>query len=164
MLPEVTAVLMRDLDGFRRQVELYPDDAALWKAISGFPNTGGTLALHAAGNLRHYIGAHLGNSGYVRDRDEEFSARDLPRTDVLSRIHAARIEVGEALGGLDPSLLDSAFPEKIGGRTFSTGLYLVHLATHLAYHLGQTDYHRRAVTGDGTSAGTLSFRQLPELS
>ncbi|MBT8402011.1 MAG: DinB family protein [Rhodothermia bacterium] len=163
MLSEVTAVLLRDLDGFKSQVELYPDDAALWQVVEGCPNAGGTLALHAAGNLRHYIGARLGNTGYVRDREEEFSARDLPRNEILARLLAAQEEVGETLRKLNTSLLDSAYPEKIGGRRFTTGLYLLHLATHLAYHLGQTDYHRRAITGDATSAGTLSFRQLPEL-
>ncbi len=163
MLAEVTAVMVRDLDGFRSQVELYPDDAALWQVMAGCPNTGGTLALHAAGNLRHYIGARLGKTGYVRNREEEFSARDLPRAEVLSRIQAAQSEVGETLQNLDASSLDFAYPEKVGGRKFSTGLYLIHLSTHLAYHLGQIDYHRRAVTGDSTSAGTLSFRRLPEL-
>ncbi len=164
MLLEVTAVLMRDLAGLRSQVELYTDDDALWREVPGLPNTGGTLALHAVGNLRHYVGALLGNTGYLRDREAEFAARGVPRAVILSRISAAETELGATLEGLESSELEATYPDQVAGHNFTTGLWLIHLATHLAYHLGQLDYHRRAVTGDSTSAGTVSVRGLAEPS
>ncbi|MDX1430538.1 MAG: DinB family protein [Rhodothermales bacterium] len=160
MLPQLTAVLIRDLDGLRDQVDLYPDDAAVWRDVPGCPNSGGTLALHLVGNLRHYIGARLGGTGYIRDREAEFASRNVPREQILELIAAARSEVSDTLRGLTSSSLQQTYPDEVAGRRIEVGLWLMHLATHLAYHLGQLDYHRRTVTGDATSAGTVSVRSL----
>ncbi len=142
-------MLLRELDSVRASVEAYPDDGSIWKQVAGIANVGGTLALHIAGNLRHFIGALLGNTGYVRDRDAEFSARDLPRSELICRIDAARIDVERTLQGLPISTLSANYPMPIADRIVRTGDFLFHLASHLAYHLGQLDYHRRAVTGEG---------------
>lgn len=160
MLNDLRQLFDRDIDGLRAQVELYPDDEALWRPVPGLPNVGGTLVLHAAGNLRHYIGAQLGNTGYVRDREAEFATRDLPRPDVLRLVSAARSEVQQTLSLLDPATLNTAYPLPVGDKTFITSLWLSHLSTHLAYHLGQLDYHRRVVTGDTRSAGVVSMQNL----
>jgi hypothetical protein len=42
----------------------------------------------------------------------------------------------------------------------STGLFLTHLVAHLAYHLGQIDYHRRLVTGQTDGVGAVSIPAL----
>ena len=150
----------RDLGVLEREVSLYPDDAHLWKAVEGQPTLGGNLALHLAGNLRHFLGAVLGGSGFKRDRDSEFSSRDLSLEAVIAEIRQARAEVATALGKLDPASLDQPFPEAIRGHTLPTRMVLVHLITHLSFHLGQLDYHRRAATGDRTSAEPGGFAQL----
>lgn len=157
----VQAVLRRELEAVRRSVEAYPDDASLWTERPGLPNAGGTLVLHLAGNLQHYVGAVLGGTGYRRDRDAEFSRRDLPRTVLLAEIVAAQQAVERGIAALSDDALGSPYPESIAGRTVATGDYLVHLASHLAYHLGQLDYHRRVVTGDGRSVGALAPADLP---
>ena len=38
---------------------------------------------------------------------------------------------------------------------------LIHLVSHFAYHLGQLDYHRRLVTGDGRGTGAVQAAELP---
>jgi len=157
---DLSTLFLRDLDGLRREIELYPDDAAPWAEITGLPNRGGTLALHLAGNLRHFVGAILGGSGYVRDRDLEFSARDVPRSELLEKTAAARREVEAALAALDPEVLEADYPLPLGGRIISTRLFLIHLAVHLTFHLGQIDYHRRAATGDSKSAGVIPLSAL----
>ena len=156
----VAALIVRELRAVRREVEAYPDDAALWRAVPGLPNAGGTLALNLAGNLRHYIGARLGGTGYVRDRDREFAARDVPRAEVLAQIDAALADVAATLPTLDAAALAREYPEAFGGRRFATVEYVTHLAVHLAYHLGQLDYHRRAVTGDATGVGAVALAEL----
>ena len=138
-------ILDRDLRALRREVEAYPNERDLWAQVPGVSNVAGTLALHLAGNLQHYIGALLGGTGYVRDRPAEFARRDVPRSELLGEIEAARTAVSRALGGAVD--VDGEFPEPIAGKRVRTGDYLVHLATHFAYHLGQLDYHRRVVTG-----------------
>lgn len=150
----------RDLAVLEREVALYPEDAALWKEVAGQPTLGGNLVLHLVGNLRHFIGAVLGDSGYVRDRDAEFTARGLTRGAVIALIRTAGAEVAAAMAHLDPVCLDQPFPEAIRGHQLATRMVLAHLCTHLSFHLGQLDYHRRAATGDKTSAQPGGFAEL----
>jgi uncharacterized damage-inducible protein DinB len=144
LLPSLAAIFERDLRALAREVDAYPDERDLWAHVPGVSNVAGTLVLHLAGNLQHYIGAVLGGSGYVRDRPAEFARRDVPRSALLREIEAARTAVSRALGGAVD--IDREFPESIAGKKVRTGDYLIHLATHFAYHLGQLDYHRRIVT------------------
>ena len=160
MLTQLSTLLLREIDALRREVELYPTDAAVWSEVPGQPNSGGTLVLHLVGNLRLFIGDTLGHSGYVRDREAEFAVRDLPRSGLVDLITAARSEVATAMRDLDPSALPAQFPVAVGGVSLPTELFLLHLLSHLGYHLGQIDYHRRAATGDPTSAHTLPVRAL----
>jgi hypothetical protein len=159
VLTEAAIVFARELDGLRSEIERYPDDGSLWREVPGCPNSGGTLALHLVGNLRHFIGAQLGRTGYLRNRDAEFSTRDLTRAQVLGLVADARREVCDTLAALDPATL-AARQTLPGGTIVPTSLWLLHLSSHLAFHLGQLDYHRRAVTGDRTSAGVLSLQAL----
>lgn len=151
-------LFLRDLDTVEREVLAYPDDETLWALPDGAPNSGGTLALHLAGNLHHYLGAVLGGVDYVRDREEEFAARGLTRGEVAGRVAAVRAVADQALSELAPERLTVPFHGQLSVGEVATGLFLMHLATHLAYHLGQLDYHRRLVTGDarGVDAQAIS--------
>ena len=157
----VQAILLRELGAVRRSVEVYPDDASLWAERRGLPNPGGTLVLHMAGNLQHFVGAVLGNSGYRRDRAAEFSRRDVPRAHRLDEIDAAAEAVERGMNAISDDALADSYPEAIAGRSVATGDFLAHLAAHLAYHLGQLDYHRRVVTGDRDGVGALAPAELP---
>src|SRR2546423_1498202 len=141
-------LLTRELHAVKRELEAYPDEASVWRAVPGMPNSGGTLALHLAGNLQHFFGAVLGKDGYKRDREAEFARRNVSRTELMAALDSAFASVERTLATLTEDALTSTFPEPIAKRNVSTGMFLVHLASHLAYHLGQLDYHRRAVTGD----------------
>lgn len=160
MLRDLATLFLRDIDVLAREVALYPDDAALWALPTGLPNRGGTLALHLTGNLRAYIGATLGGSGYVRDRDAEFALRDLPRSEVLALVAAAKEEVAAAFARLDPAVLEADYPQELAGRRFSTRLFLLHLLAHLDFHLGQIDYHRRGSSGSTEAAGAVPLREI----
>ncbi len=93
-------LLLRELRTLRRELEAYPDERLLWAMPPGCPNSAGTLALHLAGNLRHYFGAHLGGTSYVRNRPEEFAARDIPRAAILDQLAEAEAAIGSALPSL----------------------------------------------------------------
>ena len=163
MNPEIQTLARlfdRDLAVLEREVSLYPEDAPLWKEVPGQPTRGGNLALHLAGNLRHFVGGVLGGSGYVRHREAEFEQRGLTREAVIAEVRAARTDVAAALAKLDPARLDEPFPEAIRGHLLPTRMVLAHLLTHLSFHLGQLDYHRRVATGDRTSAEPGGFAQL----
>jgi uncharacterized damage-inducible protein DinB len=152
----LSGILTRDLISLRKEIEAYPAEPDLWRGAEGITNSGGTLALHLAGNLQHFIGAVLGNTGYVRNRDAEFAERDVPRAQVLHRIDAALAAVQETLAGLSDADLGREYPLPIGKVRVETADFVIHLATHLAYHLGQVDYHRRMVTRTGTTVSTVA--------
>jgi hypothetical protein len=157
---DLRRLLLRELQTFRREVELTPDDL-LWTAPAGVTNPVGNLALHAAGNLRHFVGSVLGGTGYVRDRDAEFNSR-VPRADVLEALDRAMTEVDRTLAQLDPAVLDQAYPLEVGGKKFATGRFLSHLAVHLGFHLGQAGYLRRILTGENQSASPVAISALAE--
>lgn len=152
----------RELATVRDQLLAYPDNSSVWALPNGLPNSAGTLALHIAGNLRWFIGAQLGGSGYVRDRDAEFASRDIDRAELVRKIEAASDEVTRALATLDDSRLDEPFPLEVAGVRLPTGRFIGHLAVHLGYHLGQMDYHRRIVTGVNKSLGALAPAALAD--
>src|ERR1043165_3701151 len=105
MISHLQTLISRELDALTREVRHYPDDESLWKAVPGCPNTGGNLTLHLVGNLRHFIGAELGSTGYVRNRDAEFSTRGgISRDELVKLIDDARTEVKATLSALDPSV------------------------------------------------------------
>jgi len=164
--PFVTAlrtVLLRELGAVRREIEAYPDDMTPWVEVPGLPNTGGNLALHIAGNLRHFLGRNMGGIEYVRDRDSEFARREGSRAELLAAVDGALAAVERTLGSLGDEALLAVYPQAVGGRRLVTGDFLTHLAVHLAYHLGQLDAHRRAVTGDRSGVGAMALDAIPDV-
>lgn len=152
----IGTMMLRELITLRKEIEAYPSDESLWRVAPGITNSGGTLALHLAGNLQHFIGAVLGGSDYIRDRDAEFSVRGLPRAEVLNRIDQATASLTQTFRSLTDEVLARRYPEPVGKVRLSTGDFLVHLEGHLSYHLGQIDYHRRMTTGAGALTGAMS--------
>ncbi len=161
----LAALFDRELATLAAQLRAYPEEAAVWVHPPGTPNPAGTLALHLSGNLRHYLGATLGEDGYTRDRTREFEARGLPRAELLAEVEAARQVTARVLGTLAPKDLARPWPAPLppgapaGSVTVET--FLLHLLSHLAYHLGQVDQHRRTLVG-GPGLGALSLSGLPE--
>ena len=139
----LTDLYERDLAKLKEEIQAYSNEDDLWKVADGIPNSGGNLCLHICGNLKHFFGAVLGNSGYVRDRDAEFANKDVPRDQMLADIDVARHSVLSTLAELTEEDLDKPYPIDVFGHPMTTGYFLTHLATHLNYHLGQINYHRR---------------------
>jgi hypothetical protein len=160
LLEDFKAILLRDIAGLERELDLYPDDASVWKNLSGVPNTAGNLILHLSGNLQHFFGAVLGNTGYVRNREAEFSRRDVPRSELEKELAGSRESVLTAFSKLTESSLEQPYPVNIGDATFTTRLAILHFLCHLTYHLGQMDYHRRVVTGNDVSASVIAASDL----
>src|SRR5438034_6306178 len=90
----------RDLNKLRTEIESYRDEKDLWKTGGDIKNSAGNLALHLTGNLKHFIGATLGNSGYVRNRDAEFSSGGISKEQVLADVDATRTVVKETIAKL----------------------------------------------------------------
>ena len=156
----MTTVLVRDLEGFAREVALFGDEADLWRVPPGVTNAVGSLTLHVCGNLQYFIGTVLGGTGYRRDRDREFAVRHVPRAELLAELRRTQEVMRAVVPGLGEQTLASPYPEQVGGLTMHTGPFLVHLTAHLAFHLGQAGYLRRVLTGDARSAGPVPLAPL----
>jgi hypothetical protein len=159
--PAIAAIMCRELGAIERELNAYETEDQVWALPAGLPNSAGTLALHAAGNLQHFIGTVLGGSSYVRDRDAEFARRGVPRSELIAELHRAADAVRGTLPSLDPARFAEVYPQPVANRRVNTGEFMTHLATHLAHHVGQLDFHRRVVTGDARGVGPVSPTELP---
>ncbi len=135
----------RDLLKLQDELNLYKNEANIWAVKADINNSAGNLALHLIGNLNHFIGATLGNTGYVRNREAEFALKDIPRAQVLADIDSVIPVVKTALANLQPGDFEKDFPLPMNNRTITTEQLLLQLLAHLSYHLGQINYHRRLI-------------------
>jgi uncharacterized damage-inducible protein DinB len=144
MLIETLKMLFnRDLNILKFEIDSYQNETNLWKIESNISNSAGNLCLHLIGNLNTYIGAEFGKTGYIRNRALEFSLKDIPKAELLSKIEATIIVVNNALDNISDEDLKAEYPILVFQNKTSTEYMLIHLTTHLAYHLGQINYHRR---------------------
>ena len=141
----LTDIYERDLYKLKAEIEAYENEGDLWKMGGEIPNSAGNLCLHLIGNLRHYFGAVLGGTDYVRDRDAEFATGYSPRGQMLAEIDAALQDIKAVLAKLSDEDLAAEYPIDVFGHPITTGWFITHLSTHFNYHLGQINYHRRLV-------------------
>lgn len=112
-----------------------------WQKPFFFGNSFGHLVLHLTGNLNYYIGAAIGGTGYVRDRDREFAEpKRIPQAEALEKFREAIATVLRTLETQSPA--DWAKPytamrEETAGNRFNIFL---RCATHLHHHVGQMNY------------------------
>ena len=140
-------VFERDLKKLAEEINLYKDESTLWVIKHEISNSAGNLCLHLVGNLNHFIGSILGKLGYVRDRDSEFSSKNIPRKDLITSIEGTIKVVKDTLGKLTEKDFQNDFPVDKHGKMVKTDFMLLHLLTHFNYHLGQVNYHRRLISG-----------------
>jgi uncharacterized damage-inducible protein DinB len=149
MLNETLAKLYEsDLGLLTREIDKYVSTEDLWKVEGQITNSAGNLAMHICGNLQHFIGTVLGGSDYIRERDLEFSKKNVSPDTLKNEIEITKAIISKTLSNLADAELEKPYPIEVFGRPMSTEYFLVHLATHLNYHLGQINYHRRLLTAE----------------
>jgi hypothetical protein len=153
---ELTVLFQRDLTRLVQELEAFPSHESLWAKVPGVSNAAGNLFLHLEGNMREYIGRQLGGVAYTRNRDLEFNSAPITRAALLRRIETLPMLITRILASMSESSLNANYPEVINGSTITSRQFLIHLNGHLNYHLGQIDYLRRALTGNGA----VKFVQL----
>ena len=136
-------LFLRDLEKLKTELELYSHEQNIWLVDKQIANTAGNLCLHLIGNLNAYIGAELGKTGYIRNRPLEFSSGPVPRAELLKGIEDTAQMIATTFDQLTEAQLADEYPQQVMDGKVSTGYFLTHLATHLSYHLGQINYHRR---------------------
>ncbi len=136
-------IFERDINKLKIEIEAYENESKLWIIEKNIKNSGGNLTLHLIGNLKHFLGNILGGIKYNRDRDSEFAKKNVPRKDLLKEIDETKETVINTIASLDEDKFGNDFPVELNNKKMTTGYFLIHLATHLNYHLGQINYHRR---------------------
>ncbi len=135
-----------DLRKVIKEIELYKSEEDLWKLDDGISNSGGNLALHIIGNINHFIGANLGQTGYKRTRDLEFSDKNVSREEIIARLEKTIQVLKDTLENLSNEDFHKDYPEELGGETQKVFPVVVYMLSHLDYHLGQINYHRRLLS------------------
>jgi uncharacterized damage-inducible protein DinB len=132
----------RDLKRLKTEIESYENEEDIWVKNGQINNSAGNLTLHLIGNLKTYIGAEIGKSGYIRNRPAEFESK-VSRFELLKGIEETHRVVIETLSNMDEKIFDEEYPIVVFKEKMQTGYFLIHLTGHLNYHLGQINYHRR---------------------
>lgn len=141
------ALIHRDLEKLKLEISQYQDEASIWKVEKQISNSAGNLCLHLVGNLNHFIGKVLGGTDYVRNREAEFSLKDVPRAELVRLVETTIPVMDQSLDQVTPEQLAATYPIEVFGYPMTTEHFLIHLAMHLDYHLGQVNYHRRLLDG-----------------
>jgi uncharacterized damage-inducible protein DinB len=143
MIQSLQSLFTRDLNKLKTEIEAYQNEEIIWKIDKNILNSAGNLSLHLVGNISHFVGAILGNSGYIRNREQEFSLKDVPRAELIQQIENTIEVVNSSLEKLSAEDLEKEYPIEPLGYKMTTDYFLIHLIGHLEYHLGQINYHRR---------------------
>ena len=141
--PVLIVLFEQNLSKLHEEISQYPDDSSLWVVKEGIKNSGGNLCLHLTGSLQHFIGNVLGDSGYIRNRDAEFTLKNISKHKLLNEIENTKVAVKDALEQTSKNELAKNFPLPLNGETVTTEFFLLHMLAHLNYHMGQINYHRR---------------------
>jgi len=135
----------RDLNRVIDELKLYQSESNIWEVEGNISNTAGNLALHLIGNLKTYIGKGIGNFDYVRNRDLEFADKNVPREKIVADLSDTIAIIKDSLKSVSDEDLKKDYQLLVLSESTSTEYFLIHLATHLNYHLGQINYHRRLI-------------------
>ena len=144
MLKTYEDLFLRDLLTLRKEVSSYTHESDLWKALPGTTNSSGHLTLHLIGNLHHFIGKGMGNTGYDRDRPSEFTGTPTSQAELLERIDELAGVISQSFKHHRNDFLSQDFPLPWReGLHYPAHFMLPQLVLHFNYHLGQINYHRR---------------------
>jgi uncharacterized damage-inducible protein DinB len=143
LIDTLKIIFSRDLLKLKTEIELYKDEKNIWITDKDIANSGGNLCLHLIGNLNTYIGREIGKTNYIRNRDLEFSQKNVAREELINKIDDTIAVVQQALDKMTEEEFDKEYPLLVFDKKTSMEYFLMHLVAHLSYHLGQINYHRR---------------------
>lgn len=149
LIQSLSDLFTRDLNKLILEIEAFKTESAMWLVDQNISNSAGNLSLHIIGNLKTYIGNGLLKTDYVRDREFEFAGKGLSREDIIAEIKETIDIVNKGLSNIDKNDLEGAFPMLIWKEETGLVFTLIHLHSHLNYHLGQVNYHRRLLDKKG---------------
>jgi hypothetical protein len=143
---EFERYFIKDLESLAKEIELCDEETVLWHVVPGITNSIGNLTQHLIGNLNHFIGATIGETGYVRNREAEFTERYFTKEELINELAKTSEMLRKVLGSLTNDQLEKTYPHEPFGYSMTTNHMITKLAGHLGYHLGQINYLRRIIS------------------
>ena len=135
----------RDLRKVIEELNQFKNEADLWRTQGSVKNSSGNLVLHLIGGMNYHIGANMGHTGYVRDREQEFSRKGVERKVLVDQLETLMAMIGKTVNAMPPEDMEAEYPMVFDGEKRTNSYMLVQLLTHLNYHLGQVNYLRRII-------------------
>ena len=146
-MPDLTSTLAAALTTrYQKLSTVLHDQAApltddeFWAKPFPFGNSVGHLILHLTGNLNYYIGAEIAQTGYIRNRPQEFSNPTRPaKQEVLNKFDEAVLMVIRTIEAQSPEDWSKPYAAKSTDARTRLEILLI-CATHLHHHIGQMMY------------------------
>ena len=142
---EIASLYERDISKLMEEINSFKNEETLWKTCGTIKNSAGNLALHIIGGLNYLIGAILSNTGYIRNRDQEFTNKGISRTVITEQLQQLVIMINKSVAQLTPGQMMSPYPIFFDKENATISYVLTQLLLHLNYHLGQINYLRRVL-------------------
>ena len=142
---ELAELYQRDINKLIAEINLFKNEENLWKTTGTIKNSCGNLALHIIGGLSFHIGTTLANTGYVRNRDQEFMTNNISRTFLTDKLNALIPLIKDTITSMSNEQLSEAHPKFFDKENASISYVLTQLLLHLNYHTGQVNYLRRTL-------------------
>ena len=135
----------RDIRRLIEEINLFNDEGNLWKTEGTIKNSSGNLVLHIVGGTNYLIGTMLAKTGYIRNRDQEFIIKDVPRNELVAQLEELMLMINKTLSTFDDERMEAEYPIMFDDMKVPNSYVLIRLAIHLNYHLGQVNYLRRVL-------------------
>ncbi len=146
----ITTVLIdlysREIDKLKNEILAFESDELLWRTPEAHVIAAGNHCLYIAGSLQHFIGNIIGDSGYIRNKEAEMKAKNVPRERLLEEIENTKQVVVDTLEQVSKTELQKQFPTNEFEEPVTTEFYLIHLLKNLSFHLGQISLLRQLVS------------------
>jgi hypothetical protein len=142
---EIAGMYERDIRKLIAEIDLFKTEENIWKTFGSITNSSGNLALHIIGGLNFLIGATLSHTGYVRNRELEFTAKGVERKIIVEQLEELIPTINKTVSPLTTDQMESRFPIFFDKENATNSYVLTQLLLHLNYHLGQVNYLRRAL-------------------
>jgi uncharacterized damage-inducible protein DinB len=122
-------------------------DDQVWAREGKNQNAVGNLVLHLSGNVGQWIVTGIGGAPDIRDRDQEFAAKNGPAgAELAERLRMSVEEAVRVLSRLSPSRLRDPLRVQDYEATVLEAIY--HVVEHYSQHAGQIMYATKLLTGE----------------
>jgi uncharacterized damage-inducible protein DinB len=119
-------------------------DEQFWQNPYQYGNSVGHLVLHLTGNLNYYIGARIAETGYVRDRDREFTDKQPPpKEQALAAFDRTIAMVVATIHKQNAEDWAKAYTAQLEPEAADRFQIFLRCAGHAYHHVGQILYLRR---------------------